>query len=177
MNTLARAPGGQMPGAATQAMSDIVEHPEQARDASFPERDRPAGFVARSLHTAPDITRRLRLSSAPGGPRQNANLSLREPLPRTIETTIDTNQSSEGTRHELFFEQSPVDRPSWQGPGNSVYRRRFTRGQFQPGDQRVLGGQKWYAPGADGVAHIVAWTKLAELAKPYLTKGRQVYVE
>ncbi|PYU92748.1 MAG: hypothetical protein DMG08_11890 [Acidobacteria bacterium] len=35
MNTLARAPGGQMRGAATKAMSDIVEERQQSRYAPF----------------------------------------------------------------------------------------------------------------------------------------------
>src|SRR5207247_10406800 len=86
MNTLARAPGGQMRGAATKAMSDIVEERQQRRYAPFaaaPLRAaarRPAGFVARSSHTAPGIARRSRLASGPGGLRQNVNLFLREPL-------------------------------------------------------------------------------------------------
>ena len=55
--TLARAPGGQMRGAATQAMSVcIVEERQRSRcpPAAAPLRAaarRPAGFVARSLHT------------------------------------------------------------------------------------------------------------------------------
>jgi hypothetical protein len=57
-STLARAPGGQMQGAATQAMSmHIVEERQRSRcpPAAAPLRAaarRPAGFVARSLHTA-----------------------------------------------------------------------------------------------------------------------------
>ena len=77
-----------MRGAATQAMSDIVEERQQSRYAPFgaaPLRAaarRPAGFVARSSHTTPDtpgIARRSRLASGPGGLQQNANLFLREP--------------------------------------------------------------------------------------------------
>src|SRR2546430_16282840 len=66
MNTLARAPGGQRRGAATKSMSDIVEERQQSRYAPFgaaPLRAaarRPAGFVARSSHTAPGIARRSR---------------------------------------------------------------------------------------------------------------------
>ncbi|PYU92391.1 MAG: hypothetical protein DMG08_12945 [Acidobacteria bacterium] len=57
MCILARAPGGQMQGAATQAMSDIVEERQRRRcpPAAAPLRAaarRPAGCVARSLHTA-----------------------------------------------------------------------------------------------------------------------------
>src|SRR5438552_5086530 len=59
---LARAPGGQMRGAATQAMPVcIVEERQQSRYAPFaaaPLRAaarRPAGGVARSLHTAPGM--------------------------------------------------------------------------------------------------------------------------
>src|SRR2546422_4146219 len=86
MDTLARAPGGQMRGAATKAMSDIVEERQQSRYAPFgaaPLRAgarRPAGFVARSSHTAPGIARRSRLASGPGGLQQNGKLFLREPL-------------------------------------------------------------------------------------------------
>jgi len=58
---LARAPGGQMRGAATQAMPVcIVEERQQSRcpPAAAPLRAaarRPAGGVARSLHTAPGM--------------------------------------------------------------------------------------------------------------------------
>ena len=82
---LARAPGGQMRGAATQAMPVcIVEERQQSRcpPAAAPLRAaarRPAGFVARSSHTAPGIARRSRLASGPGGLQQNVNLFLREP--------------------------------------------------------------------------------------------------
>ena len=77
-----------MRGAATKAMSDIVEERQQRRcpPAAAPLRaaaPRPAGFVARSSHTAPDapgIARRSRLASGPGGLQQNVNLFLREPL-------------------------------------------------------------------------------------------------
>src|SRR5438034_10433573 len=89
MDTLARAPGGQMRGAATKAMSDIVEERQQSRYAPFgaaPLRAaarRPAGFVARSSHTAPGIARRSRLASGPAGQQQNVKLFLREPsVPR-----------------------------------------------------------------------------------------------
>ena len=67
-------------------MSDIVEERQQSRYAPFaaaPLRAaarRPAGFVARSSHTAPGIARRSRLASGPGGQQQNVNLFLREPL-------------------------------------------------------------------------------------------------
>jgi len=60
MDTLARAPGGQMRGAATQAMSDIVKERQQSRcpPAAAPLRAAargPAGGVARSLRTAPGM--------------------------------------------------------------------------------------------------------------------------
>jgi len=75
MDTLARAPGGQMRGAATQAMSDIVEDPEQAQDAPLSRvAGQPAGFVARSSHTAPGIARRSRLASGPGGLQQSVHI-------------------------------------------------------------------------------------------------------
>src|SRR6266566_680518 len=85
MDTLARAPGGQMRGAATKAMSDIVEERQQSRYAPFAAAPlwaaarRPAGFVARSSHTAPGMARRSRLASGPGG-LQHVKLFLREPL-------------------------------------------------------------------------------------------------
>src|SRR5437762_13549846 len=75
-----------MRDAATKSMSDIVEGRQQSRYAPFaaaPLRAaarRPAGFVARSSHTAPGIARRSRLASGPGGQQQNVNLFLREPL-------------------------------------------------------------------------------------------------
>src|SRR2546425_10732141 len=75
-----------MRGAATKAMSDIVEERQQRRYAPFaaaPLRAaarRLAGFVARSSHTAPGIARRSRLASGPGGLQQNVKLFLREPL-------------------------------------------------------------------------------------------------
>jgi len=52
-------------------MSDIVEERQQSRcpPAAAPLRAaarRPAGFVARSSHTAPAIARRSRLASGPG---------------------------------------------------------------------------------------------------------------
>jgi len=80
MDTLARALGGQMRGAATKAMSDIVEERQQSRYAPFaaaPLRAaarRPAGFVARSSHTAPGIARRSRLASGPGGQQQSVHI-------------------------------------------------------------------------------------------------------
>jgi len=75
---LARAPGGQMQGAATQAMSVyIVEERQRSRcppgAAPFQAAARrPAGFVARSSHTTPGIARRSRLAGRPGGQQQNA---------------------------------------------------------------------------------------------------------
>src|SRR6266540_3380418 len=79
MDTLARAPGGQMRGAATKAMSDIAEERQQSRcpPAAAPLRAaarRPAGFVARSSHTAPGIARRSRLASGPGGQQQSVHI-------------------------------------------------------------------------------------------------------
>src|SRR5207247_4747392 len=77
MDTLARAPGGQMRGAATKAMSDIVEERQKSRYAPFaaaPSGLRPAGFVARSSHTEPGIARRSRLASGPGGQQQSVHI-------------------------------------------------------------------------------------------------------
>src|SRR5918996_346661 len=62
MNTLARAPGGQMRGAATKSMSDIVEERQQSRYAPLPPRPvglRPAGPLA--LLLAPHIPPRVLL--------------------------------------------------------------------------------------------------------------------
>src|SRR5437867_12337256 len=74
-----------MRGAATKAMSDIVEERQRSRcpPAAAPLRAaarRLAGFVARSSHTAPGKARRSRLASGPGGLQQNVKLFLREPL-------------------------------------------------------------------------------------------------
>ena len=77
--TLARAPGGQMQGAATQAMPlRIVEERQRSRcpPAAAPLRAaarRPAGFVARSLQTK-EYARRSRRASGPGGQQQSANV-------------------------------------------------------------------------------------------------------
>src|SRR5439155_21911293 len=73
-----------MRGAATKAMSDIVEERKRSRcpPAAAPLRAaarRPAGFVARSSHTAPGRARRSRLPSGPGGLQQNGKIFLREP--------------------------------------------------------------------------------------------------
>src|SRR5919106_1567043 len=62
MDTLARAPGGQMRGAATKSMSDIVEERQQSRYAPWPPRPvglRPAGPLA--LLLAPHIPPRVLL--------------------------------------------------------------------------------------------------------------------
>src|SRR5205809_7087547 len=88
-----------MRGAATKSMSDIVEERQQSRcpPAAAPLRAaarRPAGFVARSSHTAPGIARRSRLASGPGGQQQNGNLFLREPLdPQVLHLWLDTYQT------------------------------------------------------------------------------------
>ncbi len=57
-----------MRGAATKAMSDIVEERQQSR---CPPAAAPL--------TAPGIARRSRLASGPGGQQQNVKLFLREP--------------------------------------------------------------------------------------------------
>src|SRR6184192_3818240 len=103
MDTLARAPGGQMRGAATKSMSDIVEERQQSRcpPAAAPLRVRPAGFVARSSHTAPGIARRSRLASGPGGQQQNVNLFLREPLMLVIwRRVLDVDDLFAGLRQD-----------------------------------------------------------------------------
>ena len=59
--------------------------PSFARDAPLrAAARRPAGFVARSSHTAPGIARRSRLASGPGGLQQNVKLFLREPLAKAL---------------------------------------------------------------------------------------------
>ena len=70
-----------MRGAATQAMPGrIVEERQQSRYAPFAAAPlwaaarRPAGFVARSSHTAPGIARRSRLASGPGGQQQSVQV-------------------------------------------------------------------------------------------------------
>jgi len=82
-----------MRGAATKSMSDIVEERQQSRcpPAAAPLRAaarRPAGFVARSSHTAPGIARRSRLASGPVGLQQNVKLFLREPLACTAQCSL-----------------------------------------------------------------------------------------
>ena len=107
-----------MRGAATKSMSDIVEERQQSRYAPFaaaPLRAaarRPAGFVARSSHTAPGIARRSRLASGPGGQQQNVNLFLREPLMLVIwRRVLDVDDLFAGLRQDrgkriLFYQLS-----------------------------------------------------------------------
>src|SRR5438477_3387751 len=82
---LARAPGGQMRGAATKSMSDTVEERQQSRYAPFaaaPLRAaarRPAGIVDRSSDTAPGMARRSRLGSVAGNLLQKVILFLPPP--------------------------------------------------------------------------------------------------
>src|SRR5216117_1410188 len=93
-----------MRGAATKSMSDIVEDRQRSRYAPFaaaPLRAaarRPAGFVARSSHTAPGIARRSRLASGncgtqPWGPAAKCEFisarALR--LPRSHGEKLATN--------------------------------------------------------------------------------------
>src|SRR5437899_2937882 len=74
-----------MRGAATQAMSDIVEERQQSRYAPFaaaPLRAaarRPAGFVARSSHTTPGTPWIARRSRTAIGPRD-----LQPVIPRSV---------------------------------------------------------------------------------------------
>jgi len=106
---LARAPGGQMRGAATKAMSDIVEERQRSRYAPFaaaPLRAaarRLAGFVARSSHTAPGIARRSRLASGPGGLQQNVKLFLREPLACAVQPEGRTPNLAKMSSWTLVF--------------------------------------------------------------------------
>src|SRR3989441_5275838 len=92
-----------MRGAATKAMSDIVEERQQRRYAPFaaaPLRAaarRLAGFVARSSHTAPGIARRSRLASGPGGLQQNVKLTGQSPWSKdkTGRSATSINQARE----------------------------------------------------------------------------------
>src|SRR5207249_6314519 len=95
-----------MRGAATQSMSDIVEERQQSRcpPAAAPLRAaarRPAGFVARSSHTAPGIARRSRLASGPGGLQQNVKLFLREPLETGIGSPADETASARAAQKRI----------------------------------------------------------------------------
>src|SRR5436309_1118692 len=94
-----------MRGAATKAMSDIVEERQQNRcpAAAVPLRAaarRPAGFVARSSHTAPGIARRSRLASGPGGQQQNVNLFLHEPLHLADQPGVEVSSLVESPQSE-----------------------------------------------------------------------------
>src|SRR5438876_10696370 len=95
------------PCAATKSTSDMVEERQQSRYAPLaaaPLRAaarRPAGFVARSSHTAPGIARRSRLASGPGGQQQNVNLFLREPLMLVIwRRVLDVDDLFAGLRQD-----------------------------------------------------------------------------
>src|SRR6266536_1432429 len=86
-----------MRGAATKSMSDIVEERQQSRcpPAAAPLRAaarRPAGFVARSSHTAPGIARRSRLASGPGGQQQSVHIISSQTLALTQEPKGDNAQ-------------------------------------------------------------------------------------
>src|SRR5438552_5940961 len=94
-----------MRGAATQAMSDIVEERQQRRYAPFaaaPLRAaarRPAGFVARSLHTAPGFARRL--ASGPGGQRQSAHIISLQILEAPLSLSLRRNLGKKPTTERL----------------------------------------------------------------------------
>src|SRR5213595_3321646 len=97
-----------MRGAATKAMSDIVEERQRGRcpPAAAPLRAaarRLAGFVARSSHTAPGIARRSRLASGPGGLQQNVKLFLREPLACVVQPEGRTPNLAKMSSWTLVF--------------------------------------------------------------------------
>src|SRR5438046_10761708 len=98
-----------MRGAATKAMSDIVEERQRSRyapPAAAPLRAaarRLAGFVARSSHTAPGIARRSRLASGPGGLQQNVKLFLREPLACAVQPEGRTPNLAKMSSWTLVF--------------------------------------------------------------------------
>ena len=82
MDTLARAPGGQMRGAATKALSDIVEERQQSRCAPFGAAPlRPAGPLALLLapHIPPRVLLVARASPAGLGARKVSILFLHRP--------------------------------------------------------------------------------------------------
>src|SRR5213594_2930416 len=107
MDTLARAPGGQMRGAATKSMSDIVEERQQSRYAPFAAvplwaaARRPAGFVARSSHTAPGIARRSRLASGPGGQQQSVHIISSQTLTALAQNYGDVFRPTQAQRKEV----------------------------------------------------------------------------
>ena len=83
MYILARAPGGQMQGAATQAMFFIVEERQRSRcpSAAAPRRAAapgPNGFVARSSHTGSMLVARAS-PLGPGACSKMHMLFLRRP--------------------------------------------------------------------------------------------------
>src|SRR5947209_6438096 len=104
-----------MRGAATKAMSDIVEERQQSRcpPAAAPLRAaarRPAGFVARSSHTAPGIARRSRLASGPGGLQQKCEVISARALRSTWWT-----QSSQIGQVLYHGRDGHATKPSWHG--------------------------------------------------------------
>ena len=94
--TLARAPGGQMQGATTQAMRC---HRRGAETQQMPAR-RPAGVVARSLNTT-RYARRSRLASGPGDQQQNVTFihlqALSRQKLRTKDLTISIGECGAGS--------------------------------------------------------------------------------
>ena len=95
-SALARAPGGQMQGAATQAMwchrrGEATQQMPARRRAPRAAARKPAGVVARSLHTA-RYARHSRLASGPGGLQRSASLILSQAL-------RDMPQRLEGPKH------------------------------------------------------------------------------
>src|SRR5216117_1071742 len=97
---LARAPGGQMRGAATQAMPVcIVEERQQSRYAPFaaaPLRAaarRPAGGVARSLHTAAGMLVARALPAGLGPAAKCTPYFLTGPKPAAAKTSCFTTET------------------------------------------------------------------------------------
>src|SRR5207249_9181566 len=89
---------GHRRGAATKQMPAAAPLRAAAR--------RPAGFVARSSHTAPDapgIARRSRLASGPGGLQQNVKLFLREPLACAVQPEGRTPNLAKMSSWTLVF--------------------------------------------------------------------------
>src|SRR5213083_3007933 len=141
MDTLARAPGGQMRGAATQAMSDIVKERQQSRCPPPPRPSglRPAGFVARSSHTAPGIARRSRLASGPGGQQQSAHIISSQTLRVQVRVFLFRDKALRFI-HEIF--------------SSGLERAEILKGARGPGEPHLLGPGLFSEPKCDSAFRL-----------------------
>src|SRR5947199_7827027 len=108
-----------MRGAATKAMSDIVEERQQSRcpPAAAPLRAaarKPAGFVARSSHTAPGIARRSRLASGPGGLQQSVRIISSQTLMRVDDSDFLLADSENHVKQAQATPDPPEPRFVWR---------------------------------------------------------------